>query len=154
MQLQRPSSRAGAILSLLGGLLVLCGVFFFPMLIVSGGIGNPNNIHYPTSEWSAVASLFLGSHALGLQVIAVVFALPLLSVFLVLGTSVMTFFRELPLGIIIWRRINAIAGVIVQCLLVLLTYILYSISLSPDFGGGFGLVLLGFMVMIVGTFLN
>jgi len=154
MQLQIPLIRARVIFSLLGGLLVLIGIFFFPMLIISGGIGNPNNIHYPTSEWSAVASLFLKSHAVGLEMIAVLFALPLLSVLFVLSTSTATFFRELSPEIIIWRRITAIGGLIVQGLLVVLTYTFYSISLLPDFGGGFGLVLLGFLVMIIGTFLN
>ncbi len=143
-------SRIGAILSLLGGILVLCGVFFLPMLIVSGGIGNPSNIHYPTFEWS-VLYMFFGSSAVGLQAIAVLFALPLLSVLFVLGTSAARFFRELSPGMVIWRRIAAIEGLIVQGLLAALAYILYSISLSPDFGAGSGLVLLGFIVMIVGT---
>ncbi len=147
-------ARTGTILSLLGSTLVLCGIFSLPMLIVGGGIGNPNNIHYPTFEWSVVHNMFFGSGSLGLQAIAVLFALPLLSMLLVLGTSIARFFRELPPGMIIWRRIAAIEGLIVQGLLVVLAYILYSISLSPDFGGGSGLALLGFMVMIVGTFLN
>jgi hypothetical protein len=153
MQLQRPSSRVGAILSLLGSALVLCGVFFLPMLIVSGGIGNPNNRHYPTFEASVVYE-FLRSSALGLQVIAVLFTLPLLSVLFVLGTSVARFSRELSPGMVKWRHTAAIGGLIVQGLLMFLSYMLYSISLSPDFGGGAGFVLPGFIVMIVGVFLN
>src|SRR5258706_14197857 len=85
MQSQRSSSLLGAILSLLGGALVIYGVFFLPMV-------------YEVSEWLVVDRFF---HADGLvsawQVAAVLLALPLLAVlmFFVLVTSAVSFFREL-----------------------------------------------------------
>jgi hypothetical protein len=46
IQSQRSSSRIGAILSLLGGALVIYGVFFLPMVFGNGG-----GSFTPTSEW-------------------------------------------------------------------------------------------------------
>jgi hypothetical protein len=147
-------SRIGTILSLLGGALVIFGVFFLPMFIVSGGSGNPNNTSTPWYEWSVVVNALFHESLVALRVGAVLFALPLLSVLFVLATSVASFFQELSPEIVIWRRIVAIAGLIIQSLLVVFTLVIYSLSLHVDFGTGFGLVLIGFMVMIVGTFLN
>ncbi len=145
-------SRISAILSILGGALVIFGMVFFPMLITSGGIGNPENIHHPMSQWLVVIDLFRESMA-ALQVAAVLLILPLLSVLFVLATSIARFFQESSPGTVIWRRIVAIAGLIIQCLLGVFLLLIYSISLHVDFGTGFGLVLVGFIVMIVGTFL-
>ncbi len=135
---QQPASppfqraRVSVILGLLGSALVLYGVFFLPMLIVSGGIGNPDNIPYPDTEWSVIVHMFFGSHLFLLDAIAMLFALPLLSALLILGTSIS--FRALSPEMVKWRRIAAIEGLIIQGLLASLTYVLYSISLSPDLG--------------------
>jgi len=147
-------SRIGAALSLLGGALVIFGVFFLPMFIVSGGSGNVNNTSTPWYEWSVVVGALFHESLVALQVGAVLFALPLLSVLFVLATSVARFFRELSPGIIIWRRIAAIAGLVIQSLLAVFALVIYSISLHVDFSTGFLLVLVGFAVMIVGTLLN
>lgn len=61
--------------------------------------------------------------------------------------SVAAFFRELASAYVIWRRIAALAGLIIQPLLEAITLVIYSISLHVDFGVGFGLALLGFLVM-------
>lgn len=147
-------SRIGAVLGILGGALVIFGVFFLPMFIVSGGSGNVNNTSTPWYEWSVVVGALFHESLVALQVGAVLFALPLLSVLFVLATSVARFFQELSPGIVIWRRIAAIAGLVIQSLLGIFALVIYSISLHVDFGTGFGLVLVGFAVMIVGTFLN
>ena len=155
---QKPVSPAlqpsgiSAILSLLGGALVIYGVFFLPMFIVSGGSGNVNNTSTPWYEWSVVMNALFHESLVALRVGAVLFALPLLSVLFVLATSVARFFQELSPGLVIWRRIAAIAGLIIQSLLGVFALVIYSISLHVDFSTGFGLVLVGFMVMIVGTF--
>jgi hypothetical protein len=146
--------RIGAILSLLGSAVVICGVFFFPMFIVSGGSGNVNNTSSPWYEWSLVVKALFHESLVALRLGAVLFALPLLSVLFVLATSVAKFFQELSPGTVIWRRIAAIAGLVIQSLLGVFTLVIYSISLVVDFSTGFGLVLIGFIVMIVGTFLN
>jgi len=85
---------------------------------------------------------------------AVLLTLPLLSVLFVLGTSAASFFRELSPRMVTWRRIAAIASLIIQGLVGFVGATFYSFSLPPHFGAGFWLVLLGFMVMIVDTFLN
>ena len=155
MQTEAPSSslRVGAIISLLGVALIIVGVIFFPMFVISGGIGNLTNAYYPRSEWFMVNDLFRDSSTL-LPVLAVLFALPMVSMLFVLVTSIAAFFRELAPGVIRWRRIAALAGLVIQFLLAAFTLILYSISLHVDFGIGFGLALLGFLVMSIGTFLS
>ena len=142
MPSQRLSARFGAILSLLGGVLVIYGVFFLPMVFGNGGGSST-----PHSEWDVGWN---DSSLVGVMLVALL----LLSVLFVLATSVARFFQELSPGIVIWRRIAAIAGLIIQSLLGVFILVIYSISLHVDFGTGFGLVLIGFMVMIVGTFLN
>ncbi len=145
MKSQRTSPRLGAILSLLGGALVIYGVFFLPMVFGHGG-----GEFTPTSEWTVVKVYFL--YFLYVPVVAVLLALPLLSLLLVLGTSAASLFRELSPRMVTWRRIAAIAGLIIQGTGGFVGAVLYSFSFN--LGAGFWLVLLGFLVMIVGTFLN
>src|SRR5207248_1077946 len=109
-------SRIGAVLSILGGALAIIGMVFFPMIISSGGIGNPDDIHHPMPQWLVVNALFHES-LVAVQVAAVLLVLTLLSVLFVLATSVMRFFQELSPGLVIWRRIAAIAGLVIQSLL-------------------------------------
>jgi hypothetical protein len=134
MQSQRLSSRIGAILSLLGGALVIYGVFFLPMVFGYGG-GSAT----PHSEWDA-ANIFL---------------LPLLFVVLfVLGTSAASFSRELSPGMVTWRRIIALAGLIIQGPVGFVGAVYLTFSIPPQVGEGYWLALLGCIVMSVGTFLN
>lgn len=70
-----PSLRVGAIISLLGVALVIFGVIFFPIFVISGGIGNLNDAHYPRSEWLMVNDLWHDS-LFWLQVLAVSFTCP------------------------------------------------------------------------------
>src|SRR5260370_41607733 len=60
MQSQRSSSRLGAILSLLGGALVIFGVFCLPIVYGNGG----GNGGIPVSEWTVAG--FLGLAGVGL----------------------------------------------------------------------------------------
>jgi hypothetical protein len=142
MQAQRSSTRIGAILSLLGGLLVIYSVFFLPMVFGSGG-----GSFTPTSEWT-VANTGAPAVPVGL----VFLALLLLSVLFVLVTSVASFFQRLSPGIVSWRRIAAITALIIQGLVGFIGGFLYAFGLH--FGAGYWLALLGCMVMSVGTFLN
>jgi len=143
MQLSRSSARLGAILSLLGGALVIYGVFFLPMVFGNGG-----GDFTPTSEWTVVTVYFQYAS----PVAAVLLTLPLLSMLLVGGASAASLFRELSPGMVTWKRRAALAGLLIQAVLGSLMAVVYSFSFS--FGAGFWLVLLGFVVMMVGTFLN
>ena len=141
MQSPRSSSLISAILSLLGGALVIYGVFFLPMFFGNGGC------------CADVSNFELNYDSFWIP-FAVLLTLPLLSVLFVLGTSAASFFRELSPRMVTWRRIAALAGLIIQGLVGFVGATFYSFSLPPHFGAGFWLVLLGFMVMIVDTFLN
>ena len=139
MQSQRLSARFGAILSLLGCALVIFGVFFLPMVFGHGG-GSLE----PTSEWTVAIAFSLAG--------VVLLALPLLSVLFVLGTSAASFFQELSPKIVTWRRRASIAGLSIQDVLGFFMAVLY--TFGGPYGAGLWLVLLGFVVMIVGTFPN
>jgi hypothetical protein len=141
MPSQRLSARFGAILSLLGGALVLYGVFFLPMVFGHGGGGNE-----PTSEWT-VANAFS-------PVGVVLLALPLLAVLFILWTSATSLFQALSPKIVTWRRRAALAGLVIQGVLGFFMAVLYTFGARYGIGLGFGLGLLGFVVMTVGTFLN
>ncbi len=139
MQLQRTSSRIGAILSLLGGALVIYGVFFLPMVFGHGG-GDLE----PASEWTVANAFSLAG--------VVLLALPLLSVLLVVGMSAASFFQELSPGMVTWRRRAALAGLVIQGVPGFFMAVLY--TFGGPYGAGLWLVLLGFVVMTAGTFLT
>ena len=136
MQSQRLSARLGAILSLLGGALVIYGMFFLPMFFGNGVSSND----VPEFEFVLPFSVIL--------------VLPLLSVLFVLGTSAASFFRRLSPGMVTWRRIIGIVGLIIQGPLGFVGAVFYSFSVPPHLGAGYWLALLGFIVMSVGTFLK
>ena len=79
MQSLRLSARIGAILSLLGGALVIYSVFFLPMFFGNG----VSSADVPNFEFVQFSVLLV---------------LPLLSVLIILGTSAVSFFRELSPG--------------------------------------------------------
>jgi hypothetical protein len=143
MQLQRSSYRIEAILSLMGGALVIYAVFFLPMVFGNGG-----GSFTPTSEWTVVNFYFFYMSKLA----AVFLALLLLSVLFVLVTSAASFFQRLSPGIVTWRRIAAISGLIIQGPVGFAGGFFYAFGLQ--FGAGYWLALLGCIVMCVGTFLN
>ena len=143
MQSQRSSSRIGAILSLIGDALVIYGVFFLPMVFGSGG-----GSFTPTSEWTVVNFYFQYFS----KAAVVLLALPLLSVLFVLGTSAASFFQELSPKTVIWRHRAAITGLIIQSVPGFFMAVLY--TFGGPYGAGLWLVPLGFVVMVVGTFLN
>jgi hypothetical protein len=144
MHAHRSSSRFGAILSLLGGALVIFGVLYLPMVHGNGG----GDATIPVSEW-AVADFFF---RYAFPPAAVLLAFPLLVVLFVLGTSAASLFRELSPGLVTWRRRAALAGLVIQGVLGFFMAVVYSFSFS--LGAGFWLVLLGFVLMTVGTFVS
>src|SRR5450432_3429506 len=117
MQSQRSFARLSAIISLLGSVLVIYGVFFLPM-----ALGNGGGSFTPTSEW--MVAYFFFHYIFGPTIVLV--ALPMLSVLFVLGTSVASFFRELSPGLVIWRRRVALAGLIIQSVLGLFMVFIYT----------------------------
>lgn len=129
----------GTILSFLGGALVIYGVFSLPMVLgeAGGSLG-------PTSEWTVANSFSL--------VGVVLLALPLLSVLFIRGTSAASFFQELSPTIVTWRRRASIAGLVIQGLVGFLMAIFYTFGLL--FGAGIWLGLLGFVIIMIGTFLQ
>lgn len=135
MQSQRSSSLISAILSLLGGALVIYSVFFLPMFFGNG----VSSADVPNFEFVQFSVLLV---------------LPLLSVLIILGTSAVSFFRELSPGMVALRHIAAIVGLIIQGPLGFVWAVLGSFSIPPHLGAGYWLALLGFIVMMVGTFLN
>jgi hypothetical protein len=141
----KPAS-LGAIISIGGVALVILG-FFLPMFMASNGRYGG----FQFSEWELLTRE--GYYGL-------LFALPLLPVLLVLATSAARFFRELSPAMVTWRRVASIEGLIILCMVGLYLFGIYSFGVAYssgamlDFGGGFVLVLLGFIVMSVGTFLN
>jgi len=139
MQSLRLSSRIGAILSLLGGALVIYGVFFLPMVFGSGG-GSLE----PHSEWYVANN--------GSSVALVLLALLLLSVLLILVTSAASFFRDLSPRMVTWRHIAALVGLIIQGPVGFVGGVLFTFGYW--FGVGYWLVLLGCIVMSVGAFLK
>jgi hypothetical protein len=144
MHTQRSSSRFGAILSLLGGALVIFGVLYLPMVHGNGG----GDATIPVSEW-VVADFFF---RYAFPPTAVLLAFPLLVVLFVLGTSAASLFRELSPGLVTWRRRAALAGLVIQGVLGFFMVSIY--TFGPVFGVGFWIVLLGFVVMMVGTWFN
>ena len=142
MQSQRLSVRLGAILSLLGGTLVLYGVFFLPMVFGYGG-----GSLQPHSEWDVGWN---DSSLLGV----VLLALLLLSALFVLGASAASFFWKLPPAMVTWRRIAALGGLIIQGPVGYLGAIFLTFSSPPQVGAGYWLMLFGFIVMTLGTFLH
>jgi hypothetical protein len=147
MQSPRLTSRIGAILSLLGGILVIYGVFSLPMSFGNGvsrtDVPNFELDFYFHSNWVPLAVAF-----------GVVLTLPLLCVLFVLGTSAVSFFRELSPRMVTWRRMATIGGLLIQGLGGFVAATLWTFSLPPLLGAGFWLALLGFVVMMVGTLLN
>jgi hypothetical protein len=141
MPSQPLSSRFGAILSLLGGALVIYGVFFLPMVFGYGG-----GSFTPHSEWDVRNDSSL--------VGVVLVALLLLAVLFVLGTSAASLFRKLSPGMVTWRRIAALGGLIIQGPVGYVGAVLLTFRSPPQVGAGYWLVLLGFIVMTVGTFLT
>src|ERR1700730_2731197 len=116
MQSQRQFARVGAILSLLGGALIIYGLFFLPM-----ALGNGGGSFAPTSEWT-VANVFFFYFS---PPTAVLLALPLLLMLLVLGMSAFSLFHELSPGMITWRHRAALAGLVIQVVLGFYSVIIY-----------------------------
>lgn len=143
MHTRRHASRLGAILSLLGGALVIYGICFLPMVIGNGG-----GSFTPHTEWEVAAFFF--QYICGLAI--AILAFPLVSVLLVGAMSVASFFSDLSAAMILWGRRVAIIGLLLQGGAGVPAIVLYTFGF--DVGGGFWIVLLGFVVMVGGTFLH
>ena len=118
------------------------GLCFLPMVFGSGG-----GSFTPHSEWDA------GWNDFSLVGVVLV-ALLLLSVFFVLGTSAASLFRNLSPGMVTWRRITALGGLIIEGPVGYVGAVFLTFRIPPQVGAGYWLVLLGFIVMTVGTFLK
>jgi hypothetical protein len=140
MQSKRSSSRIGAILCLVGGSLVIYSVFFLPMVFGYGGGSNT-----PHSEWDVRND----SSLMGVVLVALL----LLAVLFVLGTGAASFFRNLSPGMVNWRRIAALVGLIIQGPVGYVGAVLLTFSSPPQVGAGYWLALLGCIGMVVGAFL-
>lgn len=155
--------RLGTLLYVLGCTLLVVSAFFFPAYITGTWDGHRYNYH-SYSVWSETnsysfnqfMSLPLVAICLVLLFDAVLVALPLLSACFVLGTSTVRLFRESSARIATWRRrtarmglIGAVLGLIMLCLQGAVTETLGAINALQSLGVGFGLVLLGFCIMIV-----
>ena len=140
MHLLRPSAYFGAILILLGDALVIYGVCFLPM-----AIGNGGGSFTPTSEWD-VANFFFHYMCGPASLVA---ALPLLLMLVVLGMSVISLFHGCLPAMVQRRYRAALTALIMQSILGLFMVFIYTFGF--DFGAGFWVVLLGFVVMLVGT---
>lgn len=152
-----PWRRRGTILSLLGALFVIIGVFFWPMFIITGGMGGYR--HDEWSEWTMLNVFIQMAQADQLDttqmgMVFPLFALPMLTVVLILVTSITLLFRELPVWLMYFRSVAAIFGLIFQVMLVALVYVAIALSDATEFGVGAALTFIGLLVMIVGTFLE
>jgi len=92
--------------------------------------------------------MYIFTHASGERLLA----LPLLLMLFVLAMSVASLFHELSPTMVTWARRTALAGLVIQGVLGFFMVSIY--TFGPVFGVGFWIVLLGFVVMMVGTFLN
>ena len=136
--------------SLAGVALIILG-FFLPLLTQSNPQLPPTSApHYPVSEWEAVRA-FSGNPGL-FTLLGFLAALPLLGMLIVLGISVAGLFR-IPLPRLILLKCAAAAwGLAFQLLFNVLVIVFFSIGNARiDIGWGFVVVLIGFMVMLVGT---
>jgi hypothetical protein len=130
------------LLGLGGAAMVIVGVLFLP--IVHGNGGGDGAI--PVSEWEVAVFLFRYLSA----PLGMLFVLPLLSVPFIAATSLVGIGRPPSPRLILWRRCVACAGLFLQATLGLFGAVIYSFSFN--LGAGFLLVLLGFVIMTVGTF--
>ncbi len=109
----------------------------------------PGSSH-PVYEWQTVTVIdsFPGFGAL-LRVLAV---LPLLGMLTVLATSVAALFRGLSPGLVLLKRVAAGWGLAIQFFFDILVAQIFAIGYArTDLGGGFVCVLIGFLVILVGT---
>ena len=140
MHSPRRSTRFGAVLSLLGGALIIYGMFFLPMVIGNGG-----GSFTPHSAWE-VADFFI-HYLCGPASVAL--ALPLLLMLVVLALSLVRLFHDLSPTMVRWRDHAALAALGLQLVLGLFMVFIYTFGF--DTAVGFWIVLLGFVVMFLGT---
>ncbi|HEY1353129.1 MAG TPA: hypothetical protein VGF67_26240 [Ktedonobacteraceae bacterium] len=137
------SLRAGAILSLLGNVLAICGIFFLPMAIGAGG-GSVT----PHAEWE-VATFFFRYLCGAASLVA---ALPLLLGLVVLGMSALDVWHKLSPNLIGWRRLAALVALVLQGGVGFFMIFIYTFGFGA--GAGFWVALLGFVVLAGSTFLS
>lgn len=140
MDVSRRFACFGAILSLLGGALVIYAVGFLPMTIGSGG-----GSFTPHSEWEVAT--FFWQDLCGPASLAVVF--PLLLLLFVLAMSLVSLVHDPSPALVQWRYRAALAALVLQGVLGFAMVFVYTFGF--DAGAGFWIVLLGFVVMLVGT---
>lgn len=142
MQVSQVSVRTGAILSMLGGALIIYGLGVLPMAIGAGG-GSMT----PHAAWEVLA-FFMGYLCGPISLLAV---LPLLLVFVVLGMNVFGMSGAFTPRLLRWRRRAALAALVLQVGVSFLMIFIYTFGF--DFGSGFWVTLLGFLVVAGSTWL-
>lgn len=122
--LQSPTrpSRLWVMLSMVGSVLALLGFIFFPQLIVN---------EQPVTILQGIAFIRITSWS-DVFMLALL-AVPLITVFFILGTGITACFRQLSPASIIWRRVAALTGGILQGLLELLCAIQHHSAHSISF---------------------
>ena len=156
MQPQRPSSRIGAITSLVGTTLAMIG-FFFPLVTRA----DMSQLLLIRSQWEILFRIDMmgpdsGFSPLGPIIfrglLALILTLPLLSALIVLYTSFSACFKSPSFRLLVLRQIGAITGLSHQSLIsiVMLSYL----PASEHIGPGFILLLLGFSLAVAGAFLS
>lgn len=120
--------------------MIIYGLFFLPMVIGNGGGSST-----PHSAWE-VADFFI-HYMCGPA--SVVLALPLLLMLVVLGMSLVRMFHDLSPAMVRWSYSAALAALGLQLVLGLFMVFIYTFGF--DTAAGFWIVLLGFVVMLLGT---
>ena len=141
------SPRMGAIVNLAGVALILLG-FFLPMFTESNP-QVPGSAH-PLYEWQIVP---VNSGFPLFALFAVPVALPLLGMLIILATSVAALF-SVPLPRLVGlKRTAAGGGLAIQLVFDFFVFQLISIGYARiDIAWGFVVVLIGFLITVIGTF--
>jgi len=148
MQEWSSSSWVGAIVSLVGAILILAG-FFLPMFTQSNS-QVPGSIH-PVYEWQAVTIVdgFPGFAVL-FRLLAII---PWLGMLIILATSIVALFQLLFPRLTLLKRVAAGWGLGVQLLFNGLVFQIFLIGYArTDIAWGFVVVLIGFIVSVIGAF--
>lgn len=141
------SPRFGALLSLLGVVLIILG-FFLPMFYESNP-QVPGSIH-PVYEWQAINIFLIPTFILLFALLA---ALPFVGMLIVLVVNSAELFRVPLSRSVLLKRVGAGFGLLLQLLFDALLFTLSGIGYARvDIAWGLVVVLVGFILMCVDAF--